>query len=65
MTHVHDTRVNVSKLFEAEQPGAVGRVIEGEGGGGIDGNGSGLGRWVGLLAWQRIWLANGSMLART
>jgi hypothetical protein len=29
-THVHNTAVDISKLLEAKEPGAMGGIIEGE-----------------------------------
>ena len=46
---VHDAGVDVAELFEAEQPRAVRRVIEGVGGGGVDGYRARLRCWVWLL----------------
>lgn len=46
---VHHARVDVAELLEAEEPRAVGGVIEDVGGGGVDGRGAGFGCgiWIG------------------
>jgi hypothetical protein len=48
--YVHDTAVDVAKLLEAEETRAMGRVIEDEGSSGVDGDCTGVGRRIGLLA---------------
>jgi hypothetical protein len=45
-TYVHNSGVDVAELLEAEKSGAMGGIIEGEGGGGIDGNSTSIGRWI-------------------
>lgn len=47
---VHYATIDVAELFEAEEPGAVGRVIEDIGTRGINGDCPGVGGGIGLMA---------------
>jgi hypothetical protein len=46
--YVHDAGVDVAKLLEAEEPRAVCRVIEGEAGACVDGDGASIRGWINL-----------------
>ena len=60
--HVHNSAVDVAELLEPEEAGAMSAVVEGEAGGGVDGNGTRIGCRIGGLSVLRLSIERGRVL---